>query len=494
MDTNRTKNAAGWYYSQVFREEPIAPRREAPAVQLPPLLRAARSLETGMPGIYQSRESVFLKQGKLLASYEDDFEFHKTVVRYFPTYQSLTDEELRGYFSWRTQLRRGSLQPTSLSFAFLYIYELINQIGVSDPMDGFRKLQEFQTGYGSLDERINPYLNRWLTDYAVYYNLDSSCLAYSPQVLFDRNLTVLDNIPGQSDEKICYALRQLTGKWLDRSKFCAQNREDFDAVLAGVMRRVWAHYDKGCKRTMVEQYFGPLCRFQARLFENAVFGGNRKEVSREYVIDERYRYLCSGGLWTVEKHACPPKPNAKLSAIVKTVDAVMREEYGFPDAIRAETDTKWLLAIIREECRSLLQKKRNAEARKLRFDDARLDTIRREATITEARLYIPEEAQAGWEEQPQADVQPPEEPEREEPEPESPVQALLSEPEFRLLHTLLYGGSLDWVRSQGMMLSVLVDGINEKLYELFGDCVLQSEQPPTVTEDYLDELKEMVKP
>ena len=71
---------------------------------------------------------------------------------------------------------------------------------------------------------------------------------------------------------------------------------------------------------------------------------------------------------------------------------------------------------------------------------------------------------------------------------------LFRSPEHRLLHTLLYGGSLDWVRSQGMMLSVLVDGINEKLYELFGDCVLQSEQPPTVTEDYLDELKEMVKP
>ena len=72
MDTKRIRNTAEWYYSQIFGEEPITPRREAPAVQLPPLLRAARSLETGMPGICQSRESVFLKQGKLLANYEDD--------------------------------------------------------------------------------------------------------------------------------------------------------------------------------------------------------------------------------------------------------------------------------------------------------------------------------------------------------------------------------------------------------------------------------------
>ena len=486
-DPNRTKNAASWYYSQVFREEPITPRREAPSAQLPPLLRAARSLETGMSDVFQTRESVFLKQGKLLANFEDDFQFDRTVVRYFPTYQSLTDEELRGYFTWRGMLRRGILQQTSLSFAFLYIYELINRIGVSDPMDGFRKLQAFRADYSSLDERIVPYLNRWLTDYAVYYGLDPACLADSRQVLFDRDVTVLDTIPSQSDEKICEAMRRLSGKWLDRSKFYARNREDFDTVLASVMRRIWAHYDKGCKRTMVEQYFGPLCRFQARLFENAVFCGTRQTEAREYVIDERYRYICAGGLWTVEKHACPPKPNAKLSAIVKTVDAIMREEYGFPDAVRMELDTKWLLAIIREECRSLLQKKKEAQAKKLRFDDARLATIRREATVTEAKLYIPDE-----EPEEPAPILPPE-PEREE-EAENEIRSLLSPEEYRLLHTLLYGGSLDWVRSRGLMLSVLTDSINENLYDLFGDSVLEAELPPSVIEDYKDELKEMVKP
>ena len=404
----------------------------------------------------------------------------------------MTDEELRGYFSWRTRLRQGIVQQTSLSFAFLHIYELINQIGVSDPMDGFRKLQAFQSGYSSLDERIVPYLNRWLTEYAVYYNLDPACLAYSRQVLFDRNLTVLENMPNQSDEKICFALHRLTGKWLERSKFYARSREDFDAVLASVMRRVWMHYDKGCKRTMVEQYFGPLCRFRARLFENAVFCGTRKEASREYVIDERYRYICSGGLWTVEKHACPPRSNAKLSALVKTVDAVMREEYGFPDPVRAELDTKWLLAIIREECRSRLQKQKEAEARKLRFDDTRLAAIRREATVTEAKLYVPEEEPEDWEE-PGAGASPAE-PEREAPEEENQIRACLSAEEYRLLHTLLYGGSLDWVRARGLMLSVLTDSINESLYDLFGDSVLEAELPPSVIEDYENELKEMVKP
>ena len=38
-----------------------------------------------------------------------------------------------------------------------------------------------------------------------------------------------------------------------------------------VLRRVSAHYDSRCKRTMVEQYFGAYSEFSVTLFEAAVF-------------------------------------------------------------------------------------------------------------------------------------------------------------------------------------------------------------------------------
>ena len=41
------------------------------------------------------------------------------------------------------------------------------------------------------------------------------------------------------------------------------------------------------------------------------------------------------------------------------------------------------------------------------------------------------------------------------------------------------------------MVSVLLDSINEILYETFQDAVIEDQQ---VVEDYIDELKEMVKP
>ena len=51
-----------------------------PREPLPSPLLAARSLENGMPAYRQSRESIFVKQGKLLANYEDGPGFHQTLL------------------------------------------------------------------------------------------------------------------------------------------------------------------------------------------------------------------------------------------------------------------------------------------------------------------------------------------------------------------------------------------------------------------------------
>ena len=69
------------------------------------------------------------------------------------------------------------------------------------------------------------------------------------------------------------------------------------------------------------------------------------------------------------------------------------------------------------------------------------------------------------------------------------VSEVLDAVELRLLRALLAAESIVWVRSEGHMLSVLVDGINEKLYDDFEDTVIEGD-PPTVVPDYRDELIE----
>ena len=61
-DTNRTKNAAQWFYSNVFKDEAIRPRAPQSTRPVPSLIRTARSLENGMGITWQSRESIFQKR------------------------------------------------------------------------------------------------------------------------------------------------------------------------------------------------------------------------------------------------------------------------------------------------------------------------------------------------------------------------------------------------------------------------------------------------
>ena len=435
-----------------------------------------------MPANRQSRESIFIKQGKLLAAYEDDYVYDRRVTHYFPTYQSLTDPELRGYFSWRTKLRRGNLQETSLSYAFLYIYELLNQIGVADPMDGYRKLTEFRDAYGALDDGILPYLNLWLMDYVVYYNLDAGLLADDPQVRFNRGIAVLDSIQSRGDEEVIRAVKQLSPKWLERSKFYREYREDCDTVIVRVLRRMSAHYNARCKKTMAEQYFGSFSQYRVILFDAAVFQERQVEGSRQYMVDENYIYRCRNGLWSVQKYNCLPHSNGKLGDVLKAIDGVMRECYGYGRPIQYKLDTKWILKIIQEEARNLLAEKKAAEEKKITIDYSRLARIRSDAAVTRDRLMVEEEAE---EEAPPVQTPAPA---------EEPENTPLTKDEYRLLQSLLYDRDYSWVRSSGLMLSVLVDGINDKLYDTFSDSVLLGDEPPELIEDYIADLKEMIHP
>lgn len=475
-DTDRVKKAAEWFYSNIFREESIRPRETPKKEKLPAALKAARSLESGL-GARDSRNTLFLKQAKLLEFYTDDYPFDREVVCYYPTYQSLSDQELRGYFSWRTRLREGDLQKTSLSFAFLYLYELLNQIGVTDPLDGFEKLLRFHRDYGALDRRVLPYLDQWLQEYAAYYELDPSLLQATPQLRFDRCVEVLEDVHTRQSADVIEALKYFTG-WLNRSKFYRQNQTDMDTVLVGVLRRVHDHYAK-CKYTFVTQYFGRPWEQYAAPFSTAVFSYRQKHRDLEYRLSRYTVYTCKNGAWTLHRLDTHQVPHRKLTQLVKTVDALMRQEYGDPHPVKMELDTKWLTKLILEEIHALQEAKKEAEARRITIDLSKLSAIRSDAAITRDKLTV--------EEEPEQEEAPP-------PEPAAPEDTPLSKAEFRLLHDLLYGKSLGWVQAEGQLMSVLADSINEKLYDTFADSVLEMTDPPGLVDDYIDELKEMIRP
>ncbi len=488
MDGNRLRQAAEWFYRHVYGDEPIQRQRPERREKLPPLLMTARSLENRGFHSWQSREAVFVKQGKLLANYEDDYAFSGEVLHYYPTYESLSDPELRGYFAWRTRLRYGHWEQTSLSFAFLYIYELLNRVGGEPPEEAFQKLREFREHYGALDRRILPYLQRWERDYVVYYDLPPAFLSDNRQTVLDRALGVLDHPEDRSKGEIMEAVRVFAPKWLGRSRFYGENREDMDEIVARFLKGAAEHYTRRTQKTLADQLFGREVPLPVRFFEGAVFYAREKKPDGAYVVDPYFRLEGKNGQWVARRRVFPSDCGRKLEDLMKSLDGELRLLSGYGRPIQHTDLPKWQAALLRQCFQELSEEKKAAEAKKITIDFSALAGIRRDAEATKEKLMVEEEQ----EDDPGEKAQ--EVPPEPEPASEAPENFLLTPVQTRFLRCLLYGGSLAWVAQEGYLPSVLADGINEALYDQFCDAVLDTDGAPTPVEDYIDELKEMVAP
>ena len=98
-------------------------------------------------GSFLQKCKMFYIQGMFMKDYEDDVEYECYLQRFMPTYRDLKIEQLRSYFTWRTKLRKGDYQPAPTPFVYIYIYELINQIGTDSPEDSLQKMKQFDILY-----------------------------------------------------------------------------------------------------------------------------------------------------------------------------------------------------------------------------------------------------------------------------------------------------------------------------------------------------------
>lgn len=467
-----------------YTDEPILPRKKTPEEKLPAPLQAARSLEKGAARMYQNRRSLFLNQAKLLEFYKDDYEGEYISHCYYPTYDLLSNRELRSYFAWRTKVRNGDIQPSCSCFAYLYLYELINGIGTGTPVEGLHKMDDFAAAYKEYESSLMNYYANWRKSYIIYYNLSDSFLGGEEREGEEAHMAVLDSAQEQTDDAIAAAVKQLAPGWLNRSKFYKTHQTDMDRVIVQVLRRMHQHYSTRSKRTFSEQLFGSRETHSIDLFCYAVFCDPlRHENSRYYITDSHY-YECRNGYWTETSCFIDSHKRRKLEDLMKTIDASLRVALNDGKPIKSPSQLKWVTKVIEEEVAALLetQKQQEAEAKRVQIDYSALAQIRREAAITQDKLATEEEME---EEAPPA-VQPP------PPQPEAlPGDCPLDKTQYRLMQNLLYGGDMGWVQREGKMVSVLLDSINEILYDTFQDAVIEDQQ---VVEDYIDELKEMVKP
>lgn len=562
MAEARTHQSAR-FSNKIYADEPILKTGRQMQNFLPDQYRKMREISRwqddpkGGAGRWLSEAELFYRQGLLMADFEDDCPYNGTFKSYFPTYNAMSDRQLRGYFTWRAQVRRGNIEETSTSFAFLYLYELICGIGVDDPLDGFDKIKAFWDAYRAFEPGIDRFARVWLQDYAVFHGLDPKLLHDSKTVAFDNALIELrraarDLVPASApsaqapkrrkaseptlplppdearEERLMAAINALSTYNLNNSRLDHSHHRDLRHVACAVYVRMARYYDTHRKTGIVASLFGEETAMPYTMFASAVFFAPERHEDCEYRLDPIHIYRCQNGFWECMRIHGSRQKSSKLGEMMRACDQRLRLALDPAHPLKEEKVPKYLAKIIDDEIVAWLSWDAAHQPVKIDIDLSQLGHIRSAAAQTREALLIDEEreddaledAEAAGPGKPEARpmteaivepvAAPMEQDEADEPtistEQFGVVAPLLvpaptpataapagitsvlapaAEDYLRALLEQNAAQAASAVEKSGQSEDMLVDSINETLFDLVGDTVIEfGAAGPQIIEDY----------
>lgn len=423
MESERLQGSSH-FSERVYASEPILTTGRQMANYLPDRYREMKAIsrwETNSNGSgrWLSEAELFYRQGTFMADFEDDCPYPGTFNSYFPTYNAMSDRQLRGYFTWRAAVRQGDVQESCLSFAYVYLYELICGIGVTDPMDGFQKLNSFWQAYRAFSPKIDRNARTWLQDYVVYHGLSPQLLEPYKTLSFDRALVALTRaeelacarlanpqrgrrkkgasalpLPGDpvAEQRLFDALNALSTYHLAGSRLYKSKPEALRHVCCAVFVRMSEYYRKQRKYSLTESLFGGQFELAYTMFGSAVFFEPERHPDADYELDEIHRYRCHNGAWSCERYQGNRSRNAKLGQAMRAADRILREGLGFDRPLKEQGKLpKYLQGLIEEEVTAWLAWSAAHAPVCIEIDLSQVAGIRRAAASTRESLLIDEE-------------------------------------------------------------------------------------------------------
>ena len=481
---------------------------------LPEPIQRLRALAHSPEARSWSDARLFVEQACLMEDYEDDFPYEGEFRSYFPTYQAMTNPQLRGYFTWRARVRAGRMKPTSLSFAFVYLYELINGIGASPGEEAFHAIEGFWQSYRAIDPALDRYVRPWLVDYVVYHGLSPELAApylnaahdRAVQVLAVEEARVLEEPPARGrrttkatfaqdpkrEEAVFQALCALSTYRLGESRLFKDDPDALMRVTPVVFDRLVRHYRSGRTQGYVESLFGSRHAMPHLMFASAVFWPGAKHEDCVVKLDDTVTFICQNGFWTCDALHDGGEKSARLGQVLHAVDQRLRTALGHPQPLQDRGDPKYLAQIIDRVVADFLEWRQEHAPRRIEIDLSKLAGIRSTAAVTRDALLVDEEREdAGTPASPEpagaesAGVEAAATDQTQKDEKDTPLG--LSTAELEFVRALLEGRA-----PAANSMDLLVDAINEKFFDLVGDVVIEfgADGAPTLVEDYVQDVRE----
>lgn len=480
--------------------------------QIPEQIRRMRNLYQYGNGTFRQICKNFYVQGKFMEHYEDNEPWYGEVSSYyFQTYHNLSLQQLRGYFTWRTELRKGNYRKHCVSFVLMYLYELVNGIGAASAEDSLCKMQEFETGYidsGLGNDSLRSNIRKWRLEFAVLNGVAPAIARtyIDPEILErDAAFEILHNPEKYGDQEVFNALCTFGGKKTAESKLIRQHGAQAISLFAAVWRTALIQYRQDGKDLFTVCFGERSVHFWYPLAHTLYYGRQqRKPVT--YELNPCRSYYFKRGNWYEYGYHKLSFDKQKLTGLLQETDRRLRLYLKTGHPLKERKEAAWAVPYIEAVIAADRQAKIEAARPKVTIDFSGLDKIRAEALETQGSLLTEEEKQAipappsnsistaEYTETPAIEGKRNRFGSLSEDEKAAAVLPVESVPldgtHVRLLHMLLRGEPVQaLIAAQRGLSSVIADSINEALFDCIGDNAVECDgETITLVEDYRDDI------
>lgn len=288
---------------------------------------------------YQTSESSFIKQAKQLVNHREPRADHVPFQAYWSTYNDMNRNQKRWYFYWRDQVRHGHYPDTSLSYVFVHVYELINNIGAKNPLDGYKQLRTLWMHYREAYPNLDHYLVDWITDYIIVNRCPIDPLSLYAELPVQESLgyryadLALHYYLDRSLKELpLFVLDALTDYNIRRSRFYqSRYRVLLESTLQHVLAHLNAYLHQKSGKGIFEKYQPrSTSTIRRKPFRSAVYEGRADEIT----IAEVYSY---------SNH----KPLRQfLTGVVKYTENALRQREDFSGRLRVPSLKAEVTAVI----------------------------------------------------------------------------------------------------------------------------------------------------
>lgn len=295
-------------------------------------IKEMRGLEENYDRTYRCTELTLVKQGTFMADVEDDFSRRVFCALPEPFYAAMSNSQLRTYFTWRTDVRRGKYAAVDKPYVLLYCFEMLNMIGAANAEEAFGKLLELWENCRDWAAYLNELMPRWLKDFYVYNDITEKypdvgkCINY-PTIGIQSNI-VEELEKGDFSDKLDY----LAGFSAYNIKGSVFFNEQTKPLLNGACEaalNALSTYFETCGANIFELICGKSRKDYAwKPFRGAIVDISRMEGFRPVRLSARERYCVKRGEPVRELFDFSPS-RGFIGYLLKSVEAELRRQVKF---------------------------------------------------------------------------------------------------------------------------------------------------------------------